>query len=137
MQTIIVGYDDTEAARRALERTAEIARAFGSQVIVTSVAPVDLYVARSRGPITPGDRPQMHRDQLDAAREMLQDRGIQADYIPAAGEPADTIVELAHEHNADIIVVGTREPNLVQRLLGQSVSAEVARHAECDVLIVH
>jgi nucleotide-binding universal stress UspA family protein len=46
-------------------------------------------------------------------------------------------VDVAEEAGADLIVVGTREPNFVQRLLGQSVSGAVARHARCDVMIVH
>jgi nucleotide-binding universal stress UspA family protein len=135
MKTIVVGFDDTEPAQRALQRAAELAQAFGSKLIVTSVAPVEYYVARSAGPLQAGEDLDEHRDQLAHARTMLQ--GADAEFVPAAGEPADTIVELAEERGADMIVVGTREPGIVERLLGQSVSDSVARHAHRDVLIVH
>ena len=44
---------------------------------------------------------------------------------------------MAERRGADLIVVGTRQPGLLERLLEGSVSQGVARRAGCDVLIVH
>ena len=137
LKTIVVGFDDTEPARRALERAADLAEAFGAKLVVTSVAPLFVGVGRTAGPLDAADSPKEHRAQLKDARELLADRGVEADYVPAAGEPADTIVELADDRNADLIVVGTREPGILQRILGQSVSERVAHETHRDVLIVH
>ena len=89
------------------------------------------------GAIDPTDTPDEHMAELAHAREHLLGSDVDAEFQPAIGEPAETIVELAEERNADMIVVGTREPNVLERLLGQSVSQSVSRRAHCDVLIVH
>ena len=136
MKTIIVGYDDTDPAKRALERAADLAGAFGSRLIVTSVVPVVTSAApRSIG--TDPEEEGTHAAQLAAAKAFLTSRGLEADYIEALGHPAESIVEAAVERGADMIVVGTREPGFAQRLLGNSVSNAVAHKAHCDVLIVH
>jgi nucleotide-binding universal stress UspA family protein len=137
MQKIVLGYDDTDAAKRALERAAALTQAFHSELIVTSVAPVLTGIGRTAGPVDPVDPPEKHAAELAAARSRLEAQGVTAEYVPAMGNPADTIVELANERGADLVVVGTREPGVLQRVLGQSVSDSVAHHAHCDVLIVH
>jgi nucleotide-binding universal stress UspA family protein len=137
MSTIVVGYDQTPGSQRALERAATLAKALGAKLVVTSVAPLMVSIGRSGGPTDPTDTPEMHAKELEAARSYLEGQGITADYQAAVGEPADTIVELANQVGAEMIVVGTREPNLIQRLTGQSVSESVSHHAHCDVLIVH
>ena len=137
MNTIIVGYDETEPSKRALERAAELAQAFGASIVVTSVARVLVPGPHGAGGIDPLDPVELHQEQLDHAKAFLTERNVVAEYQTAAGEPAEAIVELAEHRQADLIVVGTREPSIIQRLLGLSVSASVARRAHCDVLIVH
>src|SRR6059058_3215846 len=126
MDTIVVGYDETESADRALTRAMELAKAFGSRLIVTSVAPVLAGTPKTTGAVDPTDPPERHVEELKHARSVLEEHGLEAEFVPAVGEPAEAIVQLAEERKADLIVVGTREPNILLRLLGQSVSEGVA-----------
>jgi nucleotide-binding universal stress UspA family protein len=137
MKTIVIGYDESDAAKRALERAAELAKAFDSQLIVTSVAPLTTNIGRSAGPIDSTDPPSAHIEELKHAREYLEGQGLQAEYAPAIGHPAETIAQVAQERGADLVVVGTRELGFFERILGQSVSDSVAHRVHCDVLIVH
>ena len=137
MKKIVLGYDESDAAKRALERAAQVAKAFDSELIVTSVAPATTGIGRSVGPIDPTDPPSEHVEELKHAQTYLEGEGLRADYVPAQGRPADTIAQLAQERGADLIVVGTHEGNAIARLLGQSVSDAVAHKVHCDVLVVH
>jgi nucleotide-binding universal stress UspA family protein len=136
MKTIVVGYDNTEPSKRALERAADIAERFGSRLLVTSVSPVMLPAHGTAG-VDPTDPPAQHEAELQAAHVYLSGRNLVAELQPAVGDPADTILEVAQENGATLIIVGTREPSMLERLVGSSVSQAVSKHAHCDVLIVH
>ncbi|HLJ04574.1 MAG TPA: universal stress protein [Solirubrobacteraceae bacterium] len=136
MKTIMLAYDGEPASQPALERAAELAKALAARLIVTSVAPVQIGGPRTAGPLEPGSLEE-HARELADARSYLEGLGVQAEYIEATGEPANAIVTLADEHQAEMIIVGTHGRNLVERLLGQSVSEAVARKASVDVLIAH
>ena len=79
MRTILVGYDETEGSKRALDRAIELAEAFDARLVVTSVAPVIQAVGRGMGSIDPIDPPERHREELAHARAYLQERAIEAE----------------------------------------------------------
>jgi nucleotide-binding universal stress UspA family protein len=139
MKTIVLGYDGTEPAERALARAAELARAFGARVVVTSVAPLLVGAAAARGlsGFDPADPPDAHREQLAHAATILREQGVATEVELGAGDAANEILELADARDADLIVVGARERSLLARLFEPSVSASVERRAHRDVLVVH
>jgi nucleotide-binding universal stress UspA family protein len=138
MKSIVLGYDDTETAKRALDRTAELAQAFGApRVTVVSVAPVLVGAAHGIGPIDPVEPPELHREQLEIAKAELGRRNIDAATQLAVGDPADTILDIAENVDADLIVVGSGHASFISELFGASVSGSVQRRAHCDVLVVH
>ena len=137
MKTIVLGYDDSEPARRALARTVELARTYGARPYVVSVARALTPSYHGIGPVDPTDPIELHREELLDAKAVLDEAGVEADYDVGLGDPADLILRAAEKHDADMIVVGTSEPGLISRVLGLSVSDTVERRAHCEVLIVH
>jgi nucleotide-binding universal stress UspA family protein len=151
VKTILVGYDGTRAAERALTRAGELAQAFGAKVVVVSIAAPEPGALAPGGafglmpyyyypePDVTGPRSdealwKEHRQRVEA---FFTEIGVPAEFVGLTGEPVEEIVEVAEARGADLIVVGTREPGFFERLLGGSVSQGVARRAQCDVLIVH
>jgi nucleotide-binding universal stress UspA family protein len=135
MKKIVLGYDESDAAKRALERAAELTKALGAELIVTSIAPIMTSIGRSAGPVDPTDTPSEHVEELKHAQSYLEEQGVTADYVAGLGHPAETIADLAKEREADLIIVGHHHGG-ISRLLGQSVSDSVAHRVSCDVLLV-
>jgi nucleotide-binding universal stress UspA family protein len=161
IRTIVMGYDGTDVADRALDRAAELAERFGARVIVlavgrsTTIPRPDLVPETVGGPLmTAGgmtsafppeslpppteaepDEPTMR--MLERARGALSARGIDADYVSAVGDPAEVLLQAADERDADLVVVGSRERGFLERLLGDGVDEKLARKTRRDVLLVH
>jgi nucleotide-binding universal stress UspA family protein len=137
MKRIVVGYDGSPEAGRALERAATLAKALGSEVTVVSVAHVAGTGGHAMGPYDPTDTPEEHEAEVEEAAAKLAESGIEAEVVSGTGKAAAAIVSVAKDREADLIVVGGRDLNALARLFGASVSDNVAHHADCDVLIVH
>jgi len=131
MNKILLAYDGGEPARRALERTIELARAFNAEVGVISVVPV----RPGRASIDPWDDRTVHAEELLEARRLLREAGIEPALIEPGGDPARTIERIAEERGFDTIVMGSRGLGAVARTLQGSVSEHVAANARATVVV--
>jgi nucleotide-binding universal stress UspA family protein len=157
MKTIVVGYDESEPAERALQRAAEIAEALSARLVVVSVsespvepelapAAVGPIPAAAGGPLVPvppaeparvGPTPEeLAQRQLERARMSLASRQVETEYVVELGDPAERLLDVADQRDADLIAVGSREHGFLERLLGHPVDEAVAKHCERDVLLV-
>jgi nucleotide-binding universal stress UspA family protein len=127
VQTIVVAYDDPQS--RTLTRAADLAQSLNAALIVTNVVSTDRE--------SPEGATEYGHARLDQARAYLAERGLEAELVPVSGEPANAIVGLAKERDADLIVVGMRKKGFFERLVEGSVAQDVMRRATCDVLAVH
>ena len=124
---ILLAYNDTDVSNRALERAGQLAKLYEAKLVVTSVTPV---VIGAQLAATPGP-------ELQRAETRLRELGVEVELVEAIGDIASAIVEVAESRDVGLIVLGTREPSQVERMLGHSVSEQVQRMAHCDVLICH
>jgi nucleotide-binding universal stress UspA family protein len=142
--TIIVGYDDKEAAARALARAIDEARARSARLVVLAVAEMPLSPSdpRNFGTLDDGavevglpETPELE-DALAHAREVVEPTGIETDYVWAAGDPGREIVDLARDRSAGLIVIGGHHEGFFARTFGMSIQDEVKKHADCEVIVV-
>ena len=131
MKKILVAFDGTEPARRALELAAELAGRFEATVGVVSVVPVH----PGRAPIDPWDDREVHITALAEAKAILLEHGIEPVLYEPAGDPAKTIEEVAEDGDFDMIVVGSRGHGTLSRVLQGSVSEHIATHASATVVV--
>ncbi|EMA19495.1 MULTISPECIES: universal stress protein [Haloarcula] len=69
------------------------------------------------------------------AREVLEDAGVEVALEESSGEPADAILRLADEHDADMIVVAGRKRTPTGKVLFGSVTQSVILGTDRSVLV--
>jgi nucleotide-binding universal stress UspA family protein len=135
MNAIVVGFDGSPAAERALERAAALARAGSRVVIVTASVSLPPTSAVDE-PIGGGPSPPERDSLLERAAATLRSRGIDPALVAADAGPAEALVEAARAHDAALIVVGSRGSDYPTRVIIGSTAENVVRQAPCDVLVV-
>ena len=130
---VIVGYDGSEPAKRALEHAAELVGRRGS-VSVINVVKAQSVSSRL---VTLTDKERSTQERLLRESERVLARlGVEAKLIAAAGDPAREILAASESMGAGVIVIGRRKRS-TPRLVGTPLSNTLVRRAGIDVLVVH
>ena len=133
MRRILLAYDGGEPARRALQTAADLALTLGASLSVVSVAPTGGGHAETASPEDIAE----HARELQEAKHLLAERGIEAELLEPTGEPASTIERIADEGDFDTIVLGSRGLGTIGRMLKGSISEHVVRNAHATVVVIH
>ena len=143
-RSIVVGTDGSDTAREAVRQAGELANAVGGNVLLVSAyEPVPESRLQQVRDNVPADVSWMVNPRqaaqgvLDDEAERLKAGGVSDVEIYAReGNPADAILDVAEEKEADLIVVGSKGMTGARRLLLGSVPNTVSHHARCNVMIV-
>ena len=145
MSTVVVGYDGHERSDRALDHAIEAARERSAELVVLAVLelPFNPEGPQNFGSIEPNpvdmiplEEPPELEPVLARARTRVDAAGVAADYVWAAGDPADTIAGMARDRHASLVVLGAHEHSWLGRLVGSDVAEAVCSRLDCEVVTV-
>ncbi len=146
MKSIVVNFDESGPAERALARAADLAEALDATLVVLAVV-VPPVPGAGVSAVFPGGPARLASEatkelnladqHLERARRLLEGRAVRAEFVSDAGAPAERILELAEQRQADMIVVAVEETGFLEHLLAGSVTEDVAERTRRDVLLVH
>jgi nucleotide-binding universal stress UspA family protein len=142
-RSIVVGTDGSDTATQAVQQAVDLAGAVGAKLeLVSAYEPVPAQRLQEERREAPEDlqwaiNPREDVDStLEAAASVARDAGVAVDIYARQGDPADAILDVAEEREADLIIVGNKGMTGAKRFLLGSVPNKVSHHAPCSVLII-
>jgi nucleotide-binding universal stress UspA family protein len=141
--SFVVGTDGSDTAAEAVRQATELAQSIGAQVhLVSAYEPVGAQRLREERQQAPDDLQWSinEREDVEAtlkkAAEQIKGAGVTVETYARQGDPADAILDVAEEQNADLIIVGNKGMTGAKRFLLGSVPNKISHHAPCSVLII-
>ena len=141
--SIVVGTDGSDTATKAVREAVALASAVGAKLeLVSAYEPVSTQRLSEERREAPEDlqwaiNPREDVDAtLEAAAAVARAAGVEVDVYARQGDPADAVLDVAEEREADLIIVGNKGMTGAKRFLLGSVPNKISHHAPCSVLII-
>lgn len=136
---ILVAYDGSNTAKRALNTALSIARLYSGELdLITIQEPLPHYVSqKQRDPAPAGARADQYFQQLHREATTVAD---QADVLLHPhlfqGHEVEAVMNFVNEHHSDLLIIGqVGHTNILQRVWG-GTAQNLTRLAPCSVLVV-
>jgi nucleotide-binding universal stress UspA family protein len=134
--SILVAWDGSEHAKRALGEAVDLARTqSGRLTLLTVAAPIRVWPGYVP-PVTEADLISA-AEKILAEGEELVPEGIPVSGRAVAGDPGFELLKRAAAADHDLIVMGSRGRGAVRSAFLGSVSHYVLNHTTVPVLIIH
>lgn len=137
---IIVGVDGSAQSLRAAQLGADMARGSGTLHLVAVVRPPEGWWGIVGSPPTATalaealERAQ--REVLDVVIASTDLDAVVYEAVEEVGDPGHVLVNYAGSTNADLLIVGRRGANLLERMVMGSVTGHVVNDSPCPVVVV-
>ncbi|MHB9072757.1 MAG: universal stress protein [Desulfobaccales bacterium] len=137
-QKILLAYDGSEGADRALEAAIELAQLHQGKIWALAVEENLPHITATVGEFqdTKEQANEKFRKLLKEAQARAGKAGVEFKTLLRAGHPAQTIISVARDGEFDVILVGHSGLSGVWAAFLGTTAEKVSRHAPCSVLIV-
>lgn len=140
---LLVGTDGSEPSLISVRDAAQLAKAVGAELLILTVFPpadhgtVERFQSDVPEELAWRFTPAGVADEaIEKARAVALEEGVEPRWVTERGEPAEMLIRVADQEDADLIVMGNRGMTGPSRFLLGSVPNKVSHAAPCDVLIV-
>jgi nucleotide-binding universal stress UspA family protein len=134
IRNILVGYDESAPAKRALALAVDLSAQYGARIVLVSVLePINAPPVQIMYPTE--QEISNARRVLEAEAKRLHAEGRRVEAFVEVGVPARTLLELAQRLEIDVTVVGRSGKGAVARAIMGSVTTSLL-HATTKPIIV-
>lgn len=135
-QKILVGFDGSPQAEKAVEAALSMARYMDSKVVMFAVArPPEPATLVEVSAVLDNAREHFEAD-FKRIVKTAEAADIDIEVEVVAGHPAEQIIHKAEAVHADLIIIGSRGTSTFKKWVLGSISERVLRYAHCPVLVV-
>jgi nucleotide-binding universal stress UspA family protein len=133
---ILVGYDGSAQAKKALDVAFSLAQVMDSKILVFAVARPPEPATSVEVHAVLDDAKEHYEEDFKRISQMAAEREITLETQLAVGHPAEQIIHRAEQERIDLVVLGRRGTSLFEKWILGSVSERVLRYAHCPVMVV-